>query len=137
MQYFILNRNSNLIQGFISSSFPPAKHEQYKFILASDKTLDLYFKWVKKNPDSYPDICDLASKSKYLTDEFNPAGRKTFPTFSREDCEPAPPAANAREAAIASWIDLHPKADEHDLHERFNTGVVAGKAYLQKYRIPL
>lgn len=135
MQYFILNKNSNLIQGFISSSFPPAKSEQYKFILASDKTLDLYFKWIKKNPDSYPDICDLASKSKYLSEEFNPRGRKTFPTFPKEDWEPSPPAANAREAAIASWLDLHPKACENDLSEQFNTGVVAAKAYITKYRI--
>lgn len=135
MQYFILNKNSNLIQGFISSSFPPAKSEQYKFILASDKTLDLYFKWIKKNPDSYPDICDLASKSKYLSEEFNPNGRKTFPTFPKEDWEPSPPAANAREAAIASWLDLHPKACENDLSEQFNTGVVAAKAYITKYRI--
>ena len=135
MQYFILNKNSNIIQGFISSSFPPAKSEQYKFIPASDKTLDLYFKWIKKNPESYPDICDLASKSKYLSEEFNPSGRKTFPTFPKEDWEPSPPAANAREAAIASWLDLHPKADEHDLSEQFNTGVVAARAYINKYRI--
>lgn len=137
MQYFILNKNSNLITGFISSSFPPAKNDQYKFILASDKTLDLYFKWIKKNPESYPDICDLASKSKYLSEEFNPNGRKTFPTFPKEDWEPSPPAANAREAAIASWLDLHPKACENDLSEQFNTGLVAAKAYIAKYRIAL
>lgn len=135
--YFILDARFNLVIGVISASTPPAKDKSYRFLPASDKTLDSYFKWLKKHPDTHPDLAELASKSHYLNEIFNPYGRKIFPTFPKEDWEPSPPAANAREAAIASWLDLHPKADENDLSEQFNTGLVAAKAYIAKYRIAL
>jgi hypothetical protein len=130
MQYFILHKNSNLITGFITSSFPPAKSEHYRFIPASEKSVDSYFKWLSKNGDICPDLGDLALKSKYLNDQVNPKGselRSTVPRYT-EDVAPS-----SREATIASWIAQYPNADEHALNDKFLCGVTVARAYLNKY----
>lgn len=130
MQYFILHKNSNLIAGLISSSFPPAKSKHYRFIPASEKSVDNYFKWLSKNGDICPDLGDLALKSKYLNDQVNPKGselRTTVPRYT-EDVAPS-----SREATIASWIAQYPNADEHALNDKFLCGVTVAKAYLNKY----
>lgn len=134
MNYLIIHKASNLITGVITTSFKPKNSTTHKLVAANAKTLDAYYKWLDKNPNSCPDVCDLATKSKHLSDQLNPKGVKVFATAPREHWEPLPPAANAREASIASWIDLHPSANEHDLHDRFNTGLLAALAYLNKYK---
>jgi len=130
MQYFIFHKKSNLITGLITSSFPPAKSENYRFIPASEKSVDSYFKWLSKNGDICPDLGDLALKSKYLNDEVNPKGselRITVPRYT-EDVAPS-----SREATIASWIAQYPNADEHALNDKFLCGVTVAQAYLNKY----
>ncbi|WP_158897019.1 MULTISPECIES: hypothetical protein [unclassified Pseudomonas] len=130
MQYFILHKNSNLIAGFIASSFSPAKSEHYRFIPASEKSVDSYFKWLSKNGDICPDLGDLALKSKYLNDKVNPKGselRTTVPRYT-EDVAPS-----SREATIASWIAQYPNTDEHALNDKFLCGVTVARAYLNKY----
>lgn len=130
MQYFILHKQSNLVAGIITSSYTPAKSDHYRFIPASEKSVDSYFKWLSKNGDICPDFGDLALKSKYLNDQVNPKDselRTTVPRYT-EDVAPS-----SREATIASWIAQYPNADEHALNDKFLCGVTVAKAYLNKY----
>ncbi|WP_145006028.1 hypothetical protein [Pseudomonas oryzihabitans] len=130
MNYFVLHRGSNLVAGILSASVPPAKSNDYKFILANDKVLNVYLKWMQKHKDVCPDLGELIKKSSYLKDTLNPQCHSLQDTFPRKERESFLPS---REAIISSWIAVHPKADEHDLHEQFGCGVVAAKAYLDKW----
>lgn len=130
MNYFILHRGSNLVAGILSASVPPARSNEYKFIAANDKTLNTYFKFKTKHSDLCPDLGELIAKSKHLQDVMNPQLYPLQPTILREGRESFAPS---REAVIASWIELHPTATEHDLHDKFGCGVVVARAYLNKW----
>lgn len=130
MNYLILHRGSNLVAGILSASVPPARSHDYKFIAASDKTLSAYLKWVQKHKDVCPDFGELIAKSNHLKDKLNPQGHTLLPTIPREAREVT---STSREAVICSWLTLHPTATEHDLHEQFGCGVVAARAYLDKW----
>lgn len=130
MNYFILHRGSNLVAGVLSSSVPPARSNEYKFIAANDKTLNAYFKFKTKHSDLCPDLGELIAKSNHLKDKLNPQGHTLLPTIPREIKEAT---TTSREAVICSWLTLHPTATEYDLHDKFGCGVVAGRAYLDKW----
>lgn len=130
MNYLIVHRGSNLIAGILSASIPPARSNEYKFIAANEKTLNTYFKFKTKHSDLCPDLGELIAKSKHLQDVMNPQSHSLQPTILREGRESF---ASSREAVIASWITLHPTANEHDLHDKFGCGVVVAKAYLNKW----
>lgn len=54
--YFVVNRPSNLIIGTVSTSYTPQNSKLKMFVLANDKALDIYFKWLKKNKELCPDL---------------------------------------------------------------------------------
>ncbi|SFI62656.1 hypothetical protein SAMN05216206_2582 [Pseudomonas guineae] len=68
MNYFVLDRASNLVVGVIASSFTPTDSQDVRFIKASDKALDSYYKLLEHSPGIFPDIGQLMAVSPYTLD---------------------------------------------------------------------
>jgi len=80
------------------------------------------------------DIGDLMSRCPYISD-YVTGGKQTRAKAQRIAYRAEQPERIVdREALIVEWIGHHPGADEYALHDQFNTGVVAARAYLSKYR---
>ncbi len=133
--YFVINRPSNLIIDVTTTSYTPEDTNLKKFVLANDKALTIYYKWIKANPDVMMDIGDLASRAKLVKDIiFDGKTGKSSPKRFRYRDEVQPAIEDDRASLIAEWLRFNPTADEYNLDERFCTGVVAARAYLSRYR---
>ena len=69
--YFSVSRQCNLILNVIASSDTPLNSTTIVFIEATEKALDVYYKWLEKNPNLCPDIGDIVSRCKYLQDNYH------------------------------------------------------------------
>lgn len=68
MNYFVINRPSNLVTGVITSSSNPKDTNTTKFVVASDPALIMYYKLLSKRPSVLPDIGEIMSMSQYTND---------------------------------------------------------------------
>ena len=66
--YLVVNRPSNLIMGTVSTSYTPQDSKLRLFVLANSKALDVYYKWLNKNPELCPDLGEIAARSDYVAD---------------------------------------------------------------------
>lgn len=69
--YFAVSRQCNLIINLIASSYTPQNSTTIIFIEATDKALDVYYKWLEKNPELCPDIGDIVARCKYLQETYH------------------------------------------------------------------
>lgn len=135
MNYFVINRPSNLIIKVVASRYAPEDTNLHKFIQASDKALDTYYKWVKANPEMLLDIGDLMSRSATVMDAVSAArAGQAKPKRLRYRNEEQPAVMDDRMIEIRSWLRFNPTADEYNLDERFGTGIVAARAYIKNLR---
>lgn len=132
--YFVVSSASNLIIEVVSTSYTPRNTSSVKFIPANAKSLDVYYRWLTRNSTVLMDIVDLASRCPYIND-YVTNGKETRAKAQRISYRAEQPERIVdRETLIVEWIKSSPGADEHALHEVFNTGVIAARAYLSKHR---
>lgn len=132
--YFVVSSSSNLIIEVVSTSYTPRNTNSIRFIPATAKSLDVYYKWLSRNSTILMDVVDLASRCAYINDYIT-NGRETRAKAQRIAYRAEQPERIVdREALVVEWIKNSPDADEYDLHDALNTGVVAARAYLSKYR---
>ncbi|MEQ7917643.1 hypothetical protein ABQX22_00490 [Xanthomonas sp. WHRI 1810A] len=134
MNYFVVNRPSNLIIGIVSTSYTPTDTPLKLFVLANEKSLALYDKHQSKDHETLLDIGELMAKSAHVSNQVSKGKTgKAKPASQRLRGEQAIPAKD-RETHILSWIQSHPEADEYDLHDAIPMGIVAARAYITLYR---
>lgn len=133
--YLVIHKPSNLVTGTVSTSYTPQTSEFYSFVLANEKALNAYYKWVQKNQDICPDIGEIISKSDYLKDCLQTGKAVAVrENLNQRYREPSPTPFEDREALISSFITSYPDADIYDLVDKFLCGTTVAKAYLSKYR---
>ncbi|MGR6586024.1 hypothetical protein [Stutzerimonas sp. R75] len=139
MNYFVINKPSNLVLTVVSLKYSPADTKVEKFISASDRAISTLDKWMLNNPGLLIDVGDLMSRSEYTADcvvlsrsdkSQSPASVPQRHYYREEQVE----KSLDRSTTVSNWIAHHPDADVHDLSEFFGMGLVAAKAYLVKYR---
>ena len=132
--YFVVNRPSNLIIDVTTTSYTPEDTNLKKFVLASDKALDIYFKWMKASPGELMDIGDLMSRSQLVKDVISNgrSGKATPRRFRYRDGQQSVEAD--RLSTIVAWIKANPTADEYNLDDVFRTGILVAREYLKRYR---
>ncbi|WP_144411566.1 hypothetical protein [Azotobacter chroococcum] len=136
--YFVINRPSNLITGVVASRYNPTETSLRRFIPATDKARDAYYKLVGRKGDVCVDVGELLSKSEYTLNwlkdstSFSDEG-KAIPQVVRYRAEEPTPETQDRQAAIFDWLDHHPEADAYDLNDEFCMGMLAAKAYVAKH----
>lgn len=132
--YFVVNRPSNLIIDVTTTSYTPEDTNLKKFVLASDKALDIYFKWMKASPGELMDIGDLMSRSQLVKDVISNgrSGKATPRRFRYRDEQQ--PVEDDRLSTIVAWIKANPIADEYNLDDVFRTGILVAREYLKRYR---
>lgn len=138
MNYLVIDTNSNLVVGLISSSTHPANSSRLRFYLANDRAVTVYLNHLSKY-DHLPDIGDIQSRCKHLNSVMidQRASKITGPLAKPQTirCRPEqPPTVQGdRETLIASWILANPSADAHALSDVFLCGIFVARAYLSKY----
>lgn len=131
--YFKINRPSNLVVGVIASSFTPSDTKHIKFVMASDKALDAYYKWCELNPGRCPDVGELMMKSPYFKDQVCNGKVGIVTPINIRIREVKNSRSIGRETEVRTWIANNPNADIHDIDAALCTGAVAARAYLSKY----
>lgn len=140
--YFVINRPSNLIIGVACTSYTPQDSKIKRFVVAGEKSLNTYYKLIRKNPDAHIDVGELMVMSEYFRDKvketvpFNDEG-KALPQKVRYRSPESYPEAPDRESLIFSWIASRPDADAdaYDLNDAFCMGMLSARAYLEKYNL--
>ncbi|MBD2840058.1 hypothetical protein ID144_23730 [Pseudomonas sp. JM0905a] len=132
--YFVVNTASNLIIDVVCTSYSPQGSRIKKFVKASDKALNVYYKWMANNPDALMDIGDLMARSEYTHDQLvNGRSAKVEPKRFNYRAPQVPPLTEDRYATIRDWLRFNPGADEYNLDDAFQTGIVAARAYLAEF----
>lgn len=132
--YFVINKPSNLIIGVATTNYIPADGKVKGFVLANDKALDKYYKLLKKRPEMLPDIGELMATSPFINEQVS------GDNLGKGDAKPQkiayrdvqPEYLTEREKEILAWVRMNPKADEYDIDDRFHTGSLAARAYLDR-----
>ena len=138
--YFVLNTPSNLIEKIISTRYTPTDNKFTKFIPANPKSIDIYYKLLAKNPEVCVDFGDMLARSEFLFDHmksavlFSDEGRATPQKIRYREPESAPEIPS-RQDTISSWLCSNPSADAYDLNDKFGLGMLAAKAYLERYHL--
>ncbi len=68
MNYLVIHKPSNTVTGVVTSSKTPTETPSSRFILASDKVLDTFFKLKAKSPDRAVELGQLMLVSDYVRD---------------------------------------------------------------------
>jgi hypothetical protein len=131
---------SQLILKVITSPSQPTPDEYHAFHEASIIVLSRYYmlykksrlKWVLVTVGELMDACP--SFREQLS---NGKQSKTKLIQIRYRKEQTPPPPEDRESTIRDWITANAEADHHALSDKFCTGTLVAKAYLNKYRCNL
>lgn len=130
--YFVINRPSNLVEGVMASRYTPTETKIVKFVKANDKSLDKYYKLLKARPEMLPDIGELMSMSPFVYDEVcgdsKGDAKPQKISYRPEREEPY----TEREKYIVAWIKQNPSCDEYDVDDKYNTGSLAAKTYIDR-----
>ncbi|WP_085664152.1 hypothetical protein [Pseudomonas sp. B5(2017)] len=136
MNYFTIHRASNLVHSVVASSSTPSDTGKVRFIPASTKALSAYYNWREKNPGLCPDIGEIAARSAavldYITGSRKAQSKPRTDNLNQRYREPTPAQVIDRDAAISAFITEHPDAGVHSLHEQFQCGTTAARAYLDR-----
>ncbi|MBB3273444.1 hypothetical protein FHW75_004655 [Pseudomonas sp. OG7] len=137
MNFLTIHRASNLVHRVIACSCTPSDTGNVRFIPASAKALGAYYNWREKNPGLCPDLGEIAARSAavldFITGTRKPQSKPRTDNLNHRYREPAPAQPVDRAAAIAAFITEHPGAGVHDLHEQFQCGTTAARAYLDRH----
>lgn len=138
MNYFHINRPSNLITAVVSSSKTPTDTTVDLFIQAPPRALDSYYAACQRNPDHLLDIGELMAKSGFVYDQVVSLSPVVMYGYDRKamNCQSRQPVNQPvydRNAAIQSWLELHPFINKHDLSDKFGLGVVVAQAYIDRF----
>lgn len=132
--YFVVNRVSNLIIDVVCTSYSPQGNKIKKFVKANDRALTLYYKWMASNPDALMDIGDLMARSDYINDQVvDGKSAKVKPQRFNYRAPQVPPLPEDRFSTIMDWLRYNPGADEYNLDDAFQCGVVVARAYLAEF----
>lgn len=132
--YFVVNNASNLIIGVVATSYTPQDSKIKKFVKANERALTLFYKWLDHNPDALMDIGDLMARSDYIHDQV--VDGKSAKVKSQRLNYRAPqvtPTPEDRYSTIRDWLRFNPGADEYNLDDVFQCGIVAARAYLAEF----
>jgi len=133
--YIVIHKPSQLIKAVITTSFSPTPDDKHSFHAASSAVLDRYYKLKTKaiHQGVLVSAGELMNACPSFKDQIS-NGRvgKVQPVTTRIRNE-LTPADVDRESSIEHWISTNPNAVHHDLSDKFLTGTLAAKAYLNKY----
>jgi len=136
LNYLVIHKPSQLILKVITSPAPPTPDNDHSFHEASIIALNHFYKLVKKARlkglqvsvgelmDSCPSFMGQVSGNKQSTVQLVTTRIRNELTSTVVD----------RELIIRDWINNNPNADHHNLSDKFLTGTLVAKAYLNKYR---
>ncbi|MER2096610.1 MAG: hypothetical protein ABS977_06830 [Pseudomonas qingdaonensis] len=137
--YIVVHKPSQLILKIVTSSTPPTPDKNHSFHEASIIALNHYYKLHKRAltkgvqvsigelMHSCPSFHDQVSKGKQSKVQL-------ATTRIRKECEPTTPSLIDRESTIREWVFNNPDVNHNDLSDKFLTGTLVAKAYLNKYR---
>ncbi|WP_248806540.1 hypothetical protein [Pseudomonas sp. MWU13-2100] len=130
--YFVVNAPSNLIVGIVTSSYIPANTALKTFVLSNEKSLDFYYRHLKKDADTLLDIGELMQKSSFVNDRVTKGkgGAKPMSQRIRAEQDKHKPS---REEEVRNYLVQHSLASADDLSDALHTGIVAARAYMIRY----
>ncbi len=134
--YIIVKKPSQLILNVITTSHAPTPDEHHSFYLVSTAVLNRYYRLATKAHRNGVQVTvgDLMTACPSFMEQISKGKRgkvKLLTTRIRKELTPVP---DDRLFSIQRWIINNPGGNHHDLSDVFNTGAVAAKAYLDKYR---
>lgn len=136
MNFLTIHRASNLVHRVIACSTTPTDTDAVRFIPANARAVNAYYGWLKKNPGLCPDLGEIAARSAavldFITGTRKPQSKPRTDNLIQRYREPTPAQVIDRDAAISAFISEHPDADVHSLHEHFQCGTAAARAYLDR-----
>lgn len=130
--FFVVNKPSNLVIGTVSTSCIPTNTNLKTFVLSNGKSLDIYYRHLSKNYDTLLDIGELMQQSEFIKDVVSNGKGQAKPVSQRNRKEQFK-KHRSRDDEVREWLQANPFADEYDLSEALHTGIVAGRAYLNRY----
>lgn len=136
MNYIVLNTQSQLIQQVITSSTPPTPDNDHSFHEASIIVLNHFYKLHKKAiaKGVQVSVGELMHSCPSFHDQVSNGKQGKVQLLTTRYRNELTPTSVDRESTIRDWIKANPNADVHDLFDKFLTGTLVAKAYLNKYR---
>lgn len=136
MNYIVLNTQSQLIQKVIISSTPPTPDNDHSFHEASIIVLNHFYKLHKKTiaKGVQVSVGELTHSCPSFHDQASNGKQGKVQLLTTRYRNELTPTSVDRESTIRDWIKANPNADVHDLFDKFLTGILVAKAYLNKYR---
>lgn len=135
MNYLVIHKPSQLILKVITSPTPPTPDNDHSFHEASIIALNHFYKLVKKArlKGVQVSVGELMDSCPSFTSQISSGKQNTVQLVTTRIRNECTPALVDRESTIRDWITANPIADHHDLSDKFLTGTVVAKAYINKY----
>lgn len=136
MNYLAIHKQSQLILKAITTSHKPTPDEHHEFHPVSTTVLSRYYKFATKSHRNGVQVAvgELMAACPSFMEQISKVKQgkiKLVATRIRKELTPVP---DDRSFSIQRWIINNPDGNHHNLSDVFNTGAVAAKAYLDKYR---
>ena len=134
--FIVVHKPSQLILKVITSSSPPTPDEYHRFYAASTTTLNKFYKLVIKARRNGVQVTvgDLMNDCPSFREQVSNGKQGKAQLVTIRYRKESTPAVVDRQSTIRDWIKANPDADVHDLSDKFLTGTMVAKAYLNKYR---
>ncbi|TWC27605.1 MULTISPECIES: hypothetical protein [unclassified Pseudomonas] len=134
--YLAIYKSSQLILNVITTSHTPTPDEHHEFHPVSTTVLNRYYRLATKAHRNGVQVTvgELMTACPSFMEQISKGKQgkvKLITTRIRKELTPVP---DDRLFSIQHWIANNPDVNHHDLSDVFNTGAVAAKAYLDKYR---
>jgi predicted nucleic acid-binding OB-fold protein len=134
--YLAIHKKSQLILKVITTSHTPTPDEHHEFHPVSTTVLNRYYKLATKSLRNGVQVTvgELMAACPSFMEQISKGEQgkvKLVTTRIRKELTPVP---DDRLFSIQRWVINNPDGNNHDLSDAFNTGAVAAKAYLDKYR---
>lgn len=139
MNYLAIHKHTQLILKVITSPSQPTPDEYHSLHEASTTTLNKFYKLVNKARRNGVQVTvgDLMDSCPSFKEQVNNGKQGKAWLVSIRYRKESTPAVVDRHKTICDWIKANADADVHDLSDKFLTGTVVAKAYLDKYRYNL
>lgn len=136
MNYLAIHKPSQLILKVITSPSQPTPDEHHSFHEASATTLNKFYKLVIKARRNGVQVTvgDLMDSCPSFKEQVSNGKQGKARLASIRYRKESTPTVVDRHKTICDWIKANADADAHDLSNKFLTGTVVAKAYLNKYR---
>lgn len=136
MNYICIHKPSQLIQKVITSSTPPTPDNDHSFHEASIIVLNHFYKLHKKAiaKGVQVSVGELMHSCPSFHDQVSNGKQGKVQLVTTRIRNELTPTSVDRESSIQHWVNNNPDANHHDLSDKFLTGTLVAKAYLNKYR---